>query len=99
MTRLRQAVGNYAGLPPKSALENSVLRELQSVWEVEYSDAGFTWPEVQASLKDAVNPTEVISVNRRGSGVLDYSRRNYRADSSSLAYPPLLLVRSSPTPD
>ena len=93
VTRLRQAIGNYAGLPLKSAFANSVLRELQSVWEAEYGEAGFTWAEVQARLKDAVDPTEVISVNRRGSGVLDYSRRNYPNGRTIIAVGGLSLSR------
>lgn len=75
--RARQAVGNYAGLSPDAALENSVLRHFYEVWAEEYGDAGFEWPDVQSRLKEAIDPVEVVSVNTKGSGVLDYSRQNY----------------------
>jgi hypothetical protein len=75
--RSRQAVGNYAGLSPKNALENSVLQGFHRAWTEEYENAGFAWPAVQARLKEAIDPVEVVSVNTKGSGALDYSKQNY----------------------
>ncbi|MBM3595448.1 MAG: endonuclease [Alphaproteobacteria bacterium] len=73
----RQAISNYAGLAPKRALESSVLRELHDVWSQEYAEAGFSWDQVQARLKEAADTAEVISINRRSTDSLDYSETNY----------------------
>ena len=73
----RQAIANYAGLPPKRALDNRSLREMHAVWEEEYAEAGFTWTQVQARLKEAIDPAEVISINSRSTDTLDYSETNY----------------------
>jgi hypothetical protein len=91
--RIRHAIGNYASLPPESALANSVLREVHATWSAEYQSAGFPWAEVQARLKEAVDPAEVISVNLRGSGVLDYTKRNYPTGRTLIAVGGLSLSR------
>lgn len=89
----RQAIGNYAALAPKAALQNSVLSRLHDVWAEDYGDAGFGWPEVQSRLKEAVDPVEVISVNTKGSGTLDYSRENYPSGRTIIAVGGLSLSR------
>ena len=89
----RQAIGNYSALAPETALQNSVIRRLHKVWTDEYSGAGFGWPEVQAHLKDAVDPVEVISINIKGSGILDYGRKNYPSGRSLIAVGGLSLSR------
>jgi len=91
--RARQAIGNYAGLAPETALQNSVLRQFHDAWEEEYGGAGFTWPQVQARLKEAIDPVEVISVNTKGSGVLDYSEENYPNGRTLIAVGGLSLSR------
>jgi len=68
----QDAVKNYAGLPTVSALRNTALKDLHQVWEREYSDAGFSWEEVQGKLNKAVAPVKVISVNVRSTERLDY---------------------------
>jgi hypothetical protein len=91
--RTRQAIGNYAGLAPDTALQDSVLGRLHEAWLEEYSGSGFGWSEVQARLKDAVDPAEVISVNTKGSGVLDYSKGNYPYGRTLIAVGGLSLSR------
>ncbi|MDZ4801053.1 MAG: Z1 domain-containing protein [Bryobacteraceae bacterium] len=91
--RSRQAIGNYAGLASEAALQNSVLRILHDTWAEEYHDAGFGWPEVQSRLKEAIDPVEVISVNTRGSGILDYSKENYPNGRTIIAVGGLSLSR------
>ncbi len=91
--RIRQAIGNYAALPSGQALQSSVLHEIRSLWEQEYDRAGYTWDDVQSRLKEAADPVEVISVNLRGSGVLDYSRRNYPNGRTLIAVGGLSLSR------
>lgn len=90
---IRQAVGNYAGLPQRAALQDSQLRRLHQTWKAEFGGAGMDWPEVQTRLKEAVDPIEVISVNTRGTGSLDYRRDNYPNGRSIIAVGGLSLSR------
>lgn len=89
----RQAIGNYAALTPEAALQNSEIRRMREVWETEYAAAGFTWPQVQAHMKEAIDRVEVVSVNTKGSGILDYSRENYPNGRSLIAVGGLSLSR------
>ncbi len=89
----RQAINNYAGLPNRQALDNSILREIHAVWEDDYSGAGFTWAQVQSHLKASVDPIEVISINRSSTDSLDYSETNYPDGRSVIAVGGLGLSR------
>lgn len=69
----QQAIKSYAGLPEKDALrETSVLRELKSVWDAEYADAGFKWGDIQKHLNATASPIVVVSVNNKSVDRLDY---------------------------
>lgn len=74
---LRRSIGNYAGLPTDEALSNPVLRSLHTKWEQEYSDLEFDWPDIQATLKQSLDPVEVISINRSSGDTLNYSGSDY----------------------
>jgi hypothetical protein len=89
----RQAIGNYAALTPEAALQNSVISRICDTWKKEYLTAGVTWLQVQAHLKEAIDPVEVISINTKGSGILDYSRENYPNGRSLIAVGGLSLSR------
>jgi hypothetical protein len=91
--RSRQAVGNYAALAVKAALQNSVLRRLHDVWTEEYRSTEFRWSEIQARLKESIDPVEVISINTKGSGILDYSKDNYPNGRTVIAVGGLSLSR------
>lgn len=89
----REAISNYAGLPVRRALENTALREMQEVWKREYENAGFSWREVQARLKEAVDSAEVISINSKSTDALDYSEANYPKGRTLIAVGGLGLSR------
>ena len=90
--QLRQGVNNYSGLLPVQALKNSAIASLHDTWVTEYSQAGFVWADVQAVLKKAIAPIEVISVNAL-SNQLDYSKTNYPHGRSVIAIGGLSLSR------
>lgn len=75
--QVRQAIGNYAALDTTSAQRNPEIRKLYETWDSEYRDAGFTWAEVQSTLKQSIDPVAVITINSRSQDTLDYSSSNY----------------------
>lgn len=74
---LRSAIGNYASLPPEEACRNDEIQSLHETWQEEFSQAEFSWKDVQSALKDSIDPARVISVNSASQDVLDYSSTDY----------------------
>lgn len=75
---IRQSILNYYKLSSPEALKNSMMASLKNIFDKEFKQAGHTWSEVQAVLKDAVSPIGVIEVNSSSAAkLLDYSKHNY----------------------
>lgn len=75
LDEIKAAVRNFSKLKPKDALQDSLIAGLHLAWKEQYSDAGFTWAEVQAALQDAVIPVVTTAVNQsRGAKALDYKK-------------------------
>lgn len=89
----REAINNYSALPEDIALQDSIILQLHDVFVADFAATGVTWKEVQGALKASVGPIEVISINRKGSGILDYSRDNYPDGRSLVAVGGLGLSR------
>jgi hypothetical protein len=89
----RNAVNNFSGLSYAEALKNSSLAAIHETWKNEYAKAGFEWADVQAVLKKAIDPIEVISVNIGSTDKLDYSKLNYPDGRSVIAVGGLSLSR------
>jgi len=77
LKQIQQAVRNYAQLSEQLALENVEIADLKRIWTKEFSDAGFSWAEIQSILKEAASPIGVIAVNSASAEKLDYSKENY----------------------
>ena len=92
---LREAVNNFSGLPPAQALADRSLACIHETWEVEYRQSGFEWEDIQATLKMAMGPIRVISVNVSTSADdrLDYSSENFPGGVSVIAIGGLSLSR------
>ncbi len=60
-------------LAPERALKDPEIAALHSVWQTEYSGAGFDWPAIQKELHAAAAPIRVVEVNSRSSGTLNYA--------------------------
>jgi hypothetical protein len=73
LERMQASLRINGALPPDNAGKDPEIRELARVWEAEYSDAGFAWPEVLGQLHDAAAPMKVVEVNSRSAGTLNYS--------------------------
>lgn len=77
--QMQEDVRNYSSLAPEVALRNKTIRELHDLFDVEYSDAGVTWNEIQPALASAVLPITVRSVNQK-SGAASLSYAEYAQD-------------------
>ena len=73
LDRVRRSIRVNGALPPDAALSDVELRALHEVWEREFHDTEFDWPEVQERLHEAVAPIRVVEVNGQSPGTLDYS--------------------------
>ena len=76
LSAIQLDIRNYSQLSPQQALKNPSIQKAHDVWNEEYTDAGFTWPDVQRSLLNSVLPITVKAVNQRtGAASLDYARQ------------------------
>ena len=73
-------VQSYAAYKPDHALGRSEkLRFLKTVWEREHQNAGFSWPEIQEVLFDAIKAVDVRAINMSsGTSRLDYDANKAR---------------------
>jgi hypothetical protein len=53
---------------------NAYIQGLKQVYDAEYADSGFTWPEVKASLNSAFDHLHLYVINSKSDEVLDYTR-------------------------
>ena len=75
LSQMQQDVRNYSQLKGKEALRNGSLSDLKNSWDIEFSDAEFTWEQVQAGLLEGVLPISLKAVNQRtGAASLDFSQ-------------------------
>jgi len=56
------------------ALENPIIARLKELFDKEYPECGFAWPEVQDKLNDAVAPIAVYTINQASQDALDYEK-------------------------
>lgn len=71
---IRRSVGAYAGLDPEEALRNDEIAALRAVYHTEYrSVSDLPWRQVQGELHRAVSPVQVVEVNGRSPGSLNYA--------------------------
>lgn len=76
LTDLRNAIGNYAGLPPLEAEANEDIHALHETWNAFPSlrREGRTWEHVLGALHEAVSPimTKVVNSDRNGGAKWSY---------------------------
>ncbi|MCR9283525.1 MAG: Z1 domain-containing protein [Rhodobacteraceae bacterium] len=63
------------GARAAAALNDTIIADLYSTWDLEYSNAEPDWPKVLSSMLEAVAATKVVEVNSRANG-LDYSENS-----------------------
>lgn len=72
---LKEAVRNYAGLPPGEALRNTHLRRLHDTWRRQYAESvPIAWGEIQHALHAAILPIQCLSINQKS----EHNRLAYR---------------------
>jgi hypothetical protein len=71
VTELREAVRSFAGLGATASLKHAAIHQIHTIWEREFQDTA-DWKTVHANLLQAVAPIQVVEVNARSKGGLDY---------------------------
>ncbi len=70
---IQRSIRVNGALPPGTALLDSEINALHTVWEREFRGTEFDWAEVQDRLHEAASPIRVVEVNSQSPGTLDYS--------------------------
>jgi len=82
VSRIRDAVRANFAMPEDVSSRNEYMQNLKRVFDDEYSDAGFTWPEVKKALEGVFDHLREYVVNSSSDEVLDYTR--YERDGVGL---------------
>ena len=71
---IKSSVRVHGALDPADALKDSEIKALHDIWEREYSHIeGLNWRGIQKMLHEAAAPIQVVEVNSRASGTLNYT--------------------------
>ena len=89
----KQAISNYASLPPGEALQDSFLKALHQTWEEEFKESHTEWHDVQTALIESIRPTEVIRVNSGSTDSLNYDSIEYPKGRTVIAVGGITLSR------
>ena len=57
----------------QEAVRDSEIAALKRVFDSEYHDSGVSWASLQDRLWDSISPINIVEVNSRSSGSLDYN--------------------------
>lgn len=72
--RIRRNVRVNGARPPVEAMRDPEIAALRRTFDDHYGDScGVQWPEVQAQLLASIGPVNVVEVNSRSRGSLDYA--------------------------
>lgn len=93
LKQLKQSISNYAALDSSAALQNGDLVRFKADFDREFSEAGFSWSQVQGCLKESASPIEVLVINSGSQDTLDYGSKNYPDGRSVIAVGGLGLSR------
>lgn len=94
LQNLRQAITNNYAMEETEAVKNTLMGQLQKLWQDDFDDNEFSWLKIQGVLKDAVSPISVIEVNSsRNAESLDYSEKDYPNGRNVIAIGGLSLSR------
>jgi hypothetical protein len=72
--KIREAVRTNYLMAESVSSANAYIQGLKQVYDAEYADSGFTWPEVKASLNSAFDHLHLYVINSKSDEVLDYTR-------------------------
>ena len=72
--RIRSSARVNGALPPAQAMADSEIDELSQAFEKHYADtSGVSWADVQSRLHESASAVNVVEVNSRSAGSLDYA--------------------------
>ncbi len=71
--RIRSSARVNGALPPAQAMADSEIAALCQAFEEHYADSGISWADVQSRLHESASAVNVVEVNSRAAGSLDYA--------------------------
>ena len=72
--RIRSSARVNGALPPAQAMADSEIAALRQAFEQHYADSsGVSWADVQSLLHESASAVNVVEVNSRAAGSLDYA--------------------------
>lgn len=80
--KLREAVQGFYAMPEEISAKNKYMAALKAVFETNYSDCGYTWPEVKKALWSVFECLRLYVVNSKTDEALDYKK--YERDGHGL---------------
>jgi hypothetical protein len=72
--KIREAVRTNYLMAESVSSANAYIQGLKHVYDAEYADSGFTWPEVKALLNSVFDHLHLYVINSKSDEVLDYTR-------------------------
>jgi hypothetical protein len=92
--KIREAVRTNYLMPESVSSANAYIQGLKQVYDAEYPNSGFSWPEVKASLNSVFDHLHLYVINSKSDEVLDYARyENEGVGLSAIAVGGLSLSR------
>ena len=74
VVRIRSSARVNGALPPAQAMADSEIAALHHAFEEHYADSsGVSWADVQSRLHESASAVNVVEVNSRAAGSLDYA--------------------------
>jgi hypothetical protein len=71
ISNMRNAIRLFSELDVARALADNEIRALHQLWQFEFSECA-KWENIQSVLTEAVSPIDVVEVNAKSKGGLDY---------------------------
>lgn len=72
--KIREAVKANYMMPESVSSQNTYMQELRTVYDSEFSGAGFSWEQVKAALNGVFDHLHIYIINSKSDEVLDYTR-------------------------
>lgn len=77
VNEVQQAVKVYSKLELNEALKNEKIANLKRIFELEYSNVGYSWNEILSKINESIAPVQVAVVNQRSNNL---SYEDYEED-------------------
>lgn len=73
VSNMQNSIRVYGGKTSEQSKRYPLFRDLFATWSEEFSDLDFSWDEIYPLLREAVEPVQVVNINSKSSGRLNYA--------------------------